>query len=209
MSRRTEKEKKKGFGRVILASASPRRRELLAQIGITYEVMPSRMEEKTDKELPEEMVQDLSMQKAADIHAKLEAKGEDGYTIIGADTVVSFQGTVMGKPKDVGDACRMLQLLQGNVHQVYTGVTLCIKQAGVPVRFRTFYEKTDVSMYPMSVEEIEAYVATGEPMDKAGAYAVQGGCAAYIKGICGDYSSVVGLPVGRLYQEWKQNGMVG
>ena len=95
-------------------------------------------------------------------------------------------------------------MLQGNVHQVYTGVTLYIKRAGQPAGRRTFYEKTDVSMYPMSMEEIEAYTATGEPMDKAGAYAIQGGCAAYIKGICGDYNNVVGLPVGRIYQELRQ-----
>lgn len=191
-------------GRVILASASPRRRELLTQIGISYEIMPSRTEEKTRKELPEEIVQELSAKKAADVSARLEGQGEDGYTVIGADTVVSFQGEIMGKPKDEEDACRMLNILQGNIHQVYTGVTLCIKQKGHPARFHTFYEKTDVSMYPMSAEEIEAYVATKEPMDKAGAYAVQGGCAAYIRGICGDYNNVVGLPVGRLYQELKQ-----
>lgn len=203
MSKRLECEKNRGIGRIILASASPRRKELLTQIGLAYEVMPSRAEEKTEKEAPEEIVQELSMQKAADIHAKLEEQGEDGYTVIGADTVVSFQGAVMGKPKDAEDACRMLGILQGNVHQVYTGVTLCIKREGLPPKFHTFYEKTDVSMYPMSEEEIADYVATGEPMDKAGAYAVQGGCAAYIKGICGDYSNVVGLPVGRLYQELK------
>lgn len=191
------------IGRVILASASPRRKELLEQIGITYETMPSGAGEDTEKELPEDVVCELSFRKASDIHAKLEEQEEDGYTVVGADTVVSFQGMVMGKPRDEEDARRMLGLLQGNVHQVYTGVTLCMKKQGKPARFRTFYEKTDVSMYPMSEEEISAYVATGEPMDKAGAYAVQGGCAAYIKGICGDYNNVVGLPVGRLWQELK------
>lgn len=192
------------IGRVILASASPRRRELLEQIGIAYEVVPSGADEDTKEELPEDMVCELSLRKASDIHARLEAQKEDGYTVIGADTVVSFQGMVMGKPRDEQDARRMLAILQGNVHQVYTGVTLCIKRQGKPVRFHTFYEKTEVSMYPMSEEEIKDYVATGEPMDKAGAYAVQGGCAAYIKGICGDYNNVVGLPVGRLWQELKR-----
>lgn len=190
-------------GRIILASASPRRKELLEQIGIAYEVMPSGADEDTGKEQPEEVVCELSFRKASDIHARLERQGEDDYTVIGADTVVSFQGMIMGKPEDEKDACRMLGILQGNVHQVYTGVTLCLKKKGQPVRFRTFYEKTDVSMYAMSEEEIREYVTTGEPMDKAGAYAVQGGCAAYIKGICGDYNNVVGLPVGRLYQELK------
>lgn len=188
-------------GRVILASASPRRKELLEQIGVVYEVMPSGADENIGKKPPEEMVCELSIRKASDIHARLEKEKEDGYTVIGADTVVSFRGMVMGKPEDEGDAKRMLRILQGNVHQVYTGVTLCMKERGKPVRFHTFYEKTDVSMYPMSEEEIRDYVATGEPMDKAGAYAVQGRCAAYIKGICGDYNNVVGLPVGRLWQE--------
>ena len=110
--------------RIILASASPRRKELLTQIGVAYEVMPSNAEEKTKKELPEDIVCELSLRKAEDIGIRLEQKGEDDYTVIGADTVVSFQGTVMGKPKDEKDACRMLAMLQGNVHQVYTGVTL-------------------------------------------------------------------------------------
>ena len=189
--------------RIILASASPRRRELLTQIGIEYEVMPSDAEEKTEKSRPEEIVMALSRQKAGDIEGKREEKGEDGFLIIGADTVVAFEGMVMGKPKDAKDACSMLNALQGNVHQVYTGVTICRKKDGKPPIFHTFHEKTDVTMYPMSRDEIEAYVATGEPMDKAGAYAIQGGCAAYIKGICGDYSNVVGLPVGRLWQEMK------
>lgn len=204
MNRGRGKENNQGAGRVILASASPRRKELLTQIGIAYEVMPSRTEEKTEKKLPEEIVQELSAQKAAEVYARLEEQGEDGYTVIGADTIVSFQGEVMGKPRDREDACRMLRILQGNTHQVYTGVTLCQKPSGHPAKFHTFYEKTDVSMYSMPEEEIEAYVATGEPMDKAGAYAVQGRCAAYIRGICGDYNNVVGLPVGRLYQELKQ-----
>lgn len=189
--------------RIILASASPRRRELLTQIGIEYEVMPSEGEEKTEKSQPEEMVMALSGQKAADVEGKLEERGEDGFLVIGADTVVAFEGTVMGKPKDVEDARRMLDTLQGKVHQVYTGVTLCRKKDGQPPVFHTFYEKTDVTMYPMSGDEIEAYIATGEPMDKAGAYAIQGRCAAYVKEICGDYSNVVGLPVGRLWQEMK------
>ena len=166
-------------------------------------MIPSDAEEKTQMSRPEEIVMELSRQKAADIEGRLEAKGEDGFLIIGADTVVAFEGTVMGKPKNAEDAYRMLNTLQGNIHQVYTGVTLCRKKDGQPPVFHTFYEKTDVTMYPMSGDEIKAYIATGEPMDKAGAYAIQGGCAAYIQGICGDYSNVVGLPVGRLWQEMK------
>ena len=188
--------------RIILASASPRRRELLSQIGLDFEVMVSQVEEKVSSMLPERVVEELSAQKAEAVLAALPDSREN-VLVIGADTVVAFEGTVMGKPKNAEDAYRMLNTLQGNVHQVYTGVTLCRKKDGQPPVFHTFYEKTDVTMYPMSGDEIKAYIATGEPMDKAGAYAIQGGCAAYIQGICGDYSNVVGLPVGRLWQEMK------
>lgn len=191
------------MNKIILASASPRRKELLKQIGIKYTVMPSTMEERTTKTLPHEVVQELSYQKAMDVCKRLKEQGEDDFTVIGADTVVSYMDMIMGKPVDKADACRMLRQLQGNVHQVYTGVTLCFKQKDMPSMFHTFYERTDVSMYPMDENEIEAYAASGEPMDKAGAYAIQGGCAAYIQSICGDYNNVVGLPVGRLYQEMK------
>lgn len=191
------------MNKIILASASPRRKELLRQIGIKYTVMPSTMEERTTKTLPHEVVQELSYQKAMDVCKRLQEQGEDDFTVIGADTVVSYMDMIMGKPVDKADACRMLRQLQGNVHQVYTGVTLCFKQKDMPSMFHTFYERTDVSMYPMDENEIEAYAASGEPMDKAGAYAIQGGCAAYIQSICGDYNNVVGLPVGRLYQEMK------
>lgn len=192
------------MSKIILASASPRRKELLRQVGIRYKVMPSAIEEKITRTQPEEVVQELSYQKAVDVCGSLEAQGEDDFTVIGADTVVSFMNHIMGKPKDTEDARRMLDSLQGNVHQVYTGVTICFKQKGLPSMFHTFYERTDVSMYPMTQEEIETYAATGEPMDKAGAYAIQGKCAAYIESICGDYNNVVGLPVGRLYQELKK-----
>lgn len=192
------------MSKLILASASPRRKELLRQVGIRYKVMPSNIEEKITKTQPEEVVQELSYQKAVDVCGRLETLGEDDFTVIGADTVVSFMNHIMGKPKDAEDACRMLESLQGNVHQVYTGVTICFKQKGLPSMFHTFYERTDVSMYPMTQEEIETYAATGEPMDKAGAYAIQGKCASYIESICGDYNNVVGLPVGRLYQELKK-----
>lgn len=196
------------MSKIILASASPRRKELLRQVGIRYKVMPSNIEEKITKTKPEEVVQELSYQKAVDVCGRLETLGEDDFTVIGADTVVSFMNHIMGKPKDAEDACRMLESLQGNVHQVYTGVTICFKQKGLPSMFHTFYEKTDVSMYPMTQEEIETYAATGESMDKAGAYAIQGKCASYIESICGDYNNVVGLPVGRLYQELKKRHLL-
>ena len=190
-----------------MASASPRRKELLTQIGMTYEVAPSTVEEKMEGTLPEEIVQGLSAQKAEDVCGKFLERGEEDFLVIGADTVVALDGSVMGKPADREDACRMLGLLQGKTHQVYTGVTFCGRRKGGEDIRHTFYGKTDVSMFPMDGEEIRAYVETGEPLDKAGAYAIQGRCAAYIEKINGDYNNVVGLPVGRLCREMKLYGL--
>ena len=143
---------------------------------------------------------------------KLSGEEKKNSLVIGADTVVSVCGTVMGKPKDREDAAGMLSLLQGRTHQVYTGVTfIYLDEKGdrdtgrkTERRVNSFFEKTDVLVFPMSEEEIARYVDTGDPMDKAGAYGIQGIFAAYIKGIAGDYNNVVGLPVGRLYQELKK-----
>ena len=125
--------------------------------------------------------------------------------VVGADTVVAFDGKILGKPKDKEDAVRMIRMLQGHIHQVYTGVTLvfCGKLSGESVSVVdkiTFAEKTDVHVCPMTEEQIRAYVETGEPMDKAGAYGIQGYFAAWVQGISGDYNNVVGLPVGRVYR---------
>ena len=192
--------------KIILASASPRRKELLAQIGMTYTVMPSDAEEKGESGTPEKMVKELSGQKARDIFKKLSGKEQREALVIGADTVVSLDGQIMGKPRDKETAVRMLAALQGRAHQVYTGVTLLWQQEETgEVQEVSFFEETDVTMFPMSEAEICEYVDTGEPMDKAGAYGIQGKCAAFIKGISGDYNNVVGLPIGRLYQEIKKN----
>lgn len=192
------------MNKIILASASPRRRELLEQIGMTFEVIPSDIEEKTKSQIPSEMVMELSGMKAMDIFEKLSLEERMSAIVTGADTVVALGGHIMGKPADEKAAQEMLSLLQGNTHQVYTGVTMVWQEKGQPPSKRTFYEKTDVSMYPMSAEEIRRYVETGEPMDKAGAYAIQGKCAAFIREICGDFYNVVGLPIGRLCQELKK-----
>lgn len=198
--------------KIILASASPRRRELLAQIGMDFEVRASYAEEKTEAKDSEELVKELSALKALDIWEKLSEEEKKTGLVIGADTVVSVCGAVMGKPKDREDAAGMLSLLQGRTHQVYTGVTfIYLDEKGdrdtgrkTERRVNSFFEKTDVLVFPMSEEEIARYVDTGDPMDKAGAYGIQGIFAAYIKGIAGDYNNVVGLPVGRLYQELKK-----
>ena len=126
--------------------------------------------------------------------------------ILGADTVVAYDGRILGKPKDRTDAVGMLTQLSGNTHSVYTGVAVIVKEKEAEQIFN-FYEETKVTMYPMSEAEIEAYVDTGEPMDKAGAYGIQGKCAIYIEKIAGDYNNVVGLPIARIYQEMSQLGI--
>ena len=183
-----------------LASGSPRRRELLTQIGIEYKVLVSDVEENPVSTAPQDIVEELSKLKATDVAKKLEDTGVTEYCVLGADTVVSCDGKVMGKPKDEEDAVRMLKSLAGNTHQVYTGVTLCLNIKGEKQSL-TFNEKTDVTMYEMSEAQIRSYVATGEPLDKAGAYGIQGYAAAYMKEVRGEYSNVVGLPVGRVFHE--------
>ena len=199
---------------IILASGSPRRKELLEQIGLEFEICPAKGEEVITTTIPHEAVLELSRQKAEEvaggiaaylehgIPSKLvgEAKGQD-FLVIGADTVVAYGNKILGKPKDEENAREMLSLLSGNTHSVYTGVTCVFISADGKTGEHSFYEKTDVSMCPMSQEQIKRYIATGEPMDKDGSYAIQGRCAVYVRKINGDYNNVVGLPVGRLYQE--------
>ncbi len=214
--------------RIILASASPRRRELLKQIGIDFEIMVSNVEEKVTATAPHEVVQELSRQKAEAVAEaleggrsavtgfrestqstagqKVEGRSSRPTIIIGADTIVSCDGKILGKPADAEEAGRMLRLLSGRGHEVYTGVTLLYRsgqQADSAWEARAFHECTRVHFAPMTEEEIACYVATGDPLDKAGAYGIQGFCARYITGIEGDYNNVVGLPVGRLYREMK------
>ncbi len=193
--------------KIILASASPRRRELLTQIVSDFEVMPSDSEEIVAEDEPQETVKELALQKAEAAARRISSSAdEDGENVdalvIGADTIVVSGGRILGKPIDEEDAFRMLSSLSGNIHQVYTGVCLIRILYGSRLT-RTFYEKTDVEFYPMSEDEIREYIATGDPMDKAGAYGIQSGCGKYIRGICGDYNNVVGLPLARLNQELK------
>lgn len=185
---------------IVLASSSPRRKELLAQIGIEPEIRPSYMEEKTQEKKPELVVMELSRQKAEDI-ASVCGKGT---MVIGADTVVAVGSEILGKPGTPMGAYEMLEKIQGRTHQVYTGVTVLLCQGEDRCHGITFAERTNVQVYPMTPEEMKEYAECGEPLDKAGAYGIQGRFATYIKGIEGDYSNVVGLPVGRLYQEIKQ-----
>lgn len=185
--------------KIILASASPRRRELLTQIGLEFEIRPAQGDGETRETLPGPLVEELSRNKALEI----ASAAEEGEVVIGADTMVFLADRAMGKPKDEEDAANMLRSLQGNTHQVCTGFTFAWKENG-KVLCKSFHEQTDVSVYPMSEEEIRAYIATGDCADKAGAYGIQGPFARHVKGICGDYNNVVGLPVGRVYQELKR-----
>lgn len=186
------------MNRIILASASPRRRELLHQIDLEPEIIPSAIEEKITKTEPDLVVMELSEQKAMDVAET--CRGTKAF-VIGADTVVAFGGSILGKPHSEEEAFEMISSLQGNTHQVYTGVTVIDCQTGAR---ETFAERTEVQVYPMEDGEIRNYIATKEPMDKAGAYGIQGRFAAYIQGIHGDYNNVVGLPVGRVYQTLKR-----
>ena len=184
--------------KLILASASPRRKELLGKIGLEFNIIPAKGEEVVTKNLPWEVVEELSFQKAKEI-ADMQM---EECIVIGSDTIVAKGEKIMGKPKDEADAYQMLSEIAGDVHQVYTGVTLI--RTGKESKVITFAEKTDVYLYPMSDEEIYAYIATKDPMDKAGAYGIQGDFAIHVKGIEGDYYNVVGLPIGKVYQELKQ-----
>ena len=181
---------------IVLASQSPRRRELLEQLGLEFTIQPSTVEEKVTSEDPVEVVRELSRQKAQDVADQMEKEhpGHD-MVVLGADTIVVYKGRILGKPADRDDAEKMLHMLQGNTHRVYTGVTLIGKGKSV-----TFAEETKVTMYPVSHEEITWYIETKEPDDKAGSYAVQGLGARFIQKIEGDYNNVVGLPAGRIYQ---------
>ena len=171
---------------VVLASASPRRRELLQTAGVEFTVKVSDADEHIDPDTPpHEAVMALARQKAQTV-----AKSCPGDLVIGADTVVVYDGAILGKPADAADAARMLRMLSGKTHVVYTGVCLLYGK-----KEETFFEQTQVTFYPLTEQEIEAYVATGEPMDKAGAYGIQGRGCTLVQRICGDYFNVVGLPV--------------
>ncbi len=190
--------------KIILASASPRRRELLEWAGVNFQVVTGNGEENITETEPSRIVEELSAEKAFQVAETISE--EEGTVVIGADTIVSFQGKILGKPSDKADSRKTLEMLQGNTHQVYTGVTIAFFREGRLHR-RSFSECTDVTFYPVSEEEIEAYIETGDPADKAGSYGIQGPFGIYVKEIRGDYHNVVGLPVARLLYEGKKLGI--
>lgn len=191
---------------VILASASPRRSELLKRTGIVPEVIPSDVDENVWTADPAELVLELSERKCTDVAMRLLASQTeipDKTVVIGADTVVASGGRILGKPSDEEDAFRMLRNLSGRLHEVLTGVFMIFLKSGKIVRTESFAETTRVKVVDLSDEEIRDYIATGEPMDKAGAYGIQGLFSRYVEGIEGDYSNVVGLPVCRICKAFR------
>ena len=194
--------------RIILASASPRRSELLKQAGLSFAVIPSKAKETITSTHPAEVVEELSSQKAWEVADRILRGGEDVTdfdVVIGADTVVAVDHQILGKPVDHDDAANMIGMLQGRVHQVYTGVTLIVKGAKGNIRTRTFHERTDVDVCPMTdsthSDRYFSTLYTGMTTDKAGAYGIQGSFGIYISGIHGCYYNVVGLPISRLVHE--------
>ena len=188
---------------IILASGSPRRKELLTQCGIPFTVLKSDCDETSDIEEPTLFVEELSLRKAENVYQKTKDSYAKNYIILAADTIVSYQGEILGKPEDENEALDMLGLLSDRTHQVYTGVTL-LQICDGRKKVVTFSEKTDVTFFPMTRIEMQNYIATGDPLDKAGSYGIQGPCAIHIKKIKGDYNNVVGLPLSRVYQELKK-----
>ncbi len=181
--------------RVILASKSPRRREILSSLGVKFEIISADADESCEIEDPEQMVRELALRKGRATRALLEKDGtwDEDTLIIASDTVVALGNTVLGKPRDGAHAAEMLHALAGNDHRVVSGIALLWGKHEV-----SDFDSTVVHFAPMRDEEIAWYVQSGEPADKAGAYAVQGLASLWIRGLEGDYFNVVGLPVYRL-----------
>jgi len=175
--------------KIILASGSPRRKELLEMLQVkNLEIIPAKGEEQAHPDLsPDALVRELSRCKAAEVAAAHAAPGD---IVIGADTIVVLDGAVLGKPKDADDAKRMLTALSGRAHTVFTGVTVLRDDTVL-----SHAERTEVHFRPLTEAEIDAYIATGEPMDKAGAYGAQGYAALFVEKLEGDFFNVMGLPL--------------
>lgn len=193
---------------IILASASPRRKELLKLIFSSFSVLTSDCEEKAEFLSPDQYVKELSGQKAHNVFAKIKGStsSKEDYLIIGSDTIVYHDGNVLGKPHSQEHARQMITSLSGKSHQVYSGVTLlhCNRNNEILKQVQ-FYACTNVSVATLSPSQIDAYITTDEPYDKAGGYAIQGLFAKHICGIKGDYFNVVGLPVHALYEALMDN----
>lgn len=182
--------------KLILASASPRRKQLLSLLNIPFTIEVADIDEQIDQDKPlKGEIEKLSLQKASVVYNM-----HTDSVVIGADTIVTLNDKVLGKPTNKEDAKRMLNLLQDNMHTVITAVTIMSKE-----KTETFSVLSDVYFYPLSDKEIEEYINTGEPMDKAGAYAIQGIGSKFIKSIDGDYYAIMGFPIGEVYQRLVKN----
>lgn len=181
--------------KLVLASQSPRRRELVTFLGIPFSVESPTSNEDLDTALTiEQQIEDLAHRKAKSVF-----EGSQDNIVLGSDTVVVLDGKVLGKPKDEEDACSMLRSLSGRTHEVITGVALISSNLE-----RVFSVKATVTFFDLSDEEIKNYVATKDPMDKAGSYSIQGHAALFVESIVGDYYTIMGLPISRVYQELKE-----
>ncbi len=191
--------------KIILASSSPRRREIMDQIGAKYTVIPSTKEEKIEDIAPCELVKKLSLMKATDVAENAAPLS----VIIGADTVVAFDGKILGKPKDSEDAFRMLSSFAGGFHYVHTGICIIIKNSARASENKiiSYSVSTRVKVTPMTEHEIRSYIKSGEPSDKAGAYAIQGLFAPFIESIEGDYYNIVGFPISSVYHTLLDEGI--
>jgi septum formation protein len=186
---------------LVLASASPRRQELIRTYGIPVRILVSDVDESTPADWsPEHVVEQLALRKARAVLADVE----ENEIVVGSDTIVVLNGAILGKPKDVEDAIRMVTALQGTTHEVYSGVACIDKATGQAL---VDYRRTSITMAPLTDEQVRRYVATGEPMDKAGGYGIQGKAAEFVTEMVGDYFSVVGLPVAALAQLLQQLGV--
>lgn len=199
----SEKKCKNYKKNIILASGSPRRKELMELAGYDFEIKISHKEEVYTSTHAEDIVKELSLLKAKDISGQIQ----ESCIVIGADTVVALDGLILGKPTSREDAIHMIEQIQGRIHQVYTGVTIIEKEDSGNEKVICHAVKTDVHVNAMSQEEILHYVESEEVMDKAGAYGIQGRFAIYIDKIEGDYYNVMGLPVSYLYQTLKKIGV--
>ena len=186
---------------IILASASPRRREIMTQAGYEFEVMVSHKEEFYTSIKPDEIVKELALLKADDIANQINQKN---VTIIGADTVVAYAGKILGKPKTKEEAFEMIRDFQGDKHQVYTGIAIIEFDENGNKKVTNEAVKTDVYVNTMAEEEIWAYIERDNVLDKAGSYGIQSGFACHIEKIEGDYFNVVGLPISRIYEVLKK-----
>ena len=201
--------------KIVLASGSPRRREIMDLVGADYIVIPSDKEEDMSGHEPSTLVEKLSKMKAEDVAAKIKGRVDIGSlskdylnsVVIGCDTVVAYEGKILGKPHDEERAFEMIRDFAGRSHHVFTGVCLLILEDGQVKQNVNYSVSTAVNVSPMTDDEIRAYIATGETLDKAGAYAIQGRFCPFIESIDGDYYNIVGYPISSIYHELNKLGI--